>query len=252
MSNFSIFLKEKLGLSKEVDIKSRFDPEVFDILWDLLNKKHDSLLSHPKIRSEPDEEWVFFLVVHNVHAAVWAVQDKFLSNLDMLDNEFVTAYDITRSLKQEAIVRRYHVVIGDDDRYYVQPDDLFLNAARPPEFDMCLYIGTLTIPSKGLDVAMAMIADKSYLLLESDCLEYCKNFVYLYFELIETEMTYEQKATLRKLTVTTNILSQTTERSGRQHWLSGLSLRSVLTSTFTQVLIATLLGNVLFWYISRR
>ena len=252
MSDFSIFLKEKLGLNKEVDIKSRFDPEVFDILWDLLNKKYDGLLSHPKITGEPEKEWVFFLVVHNVHAAVWAVQDQFLSNLDMLDSEFVTAYDITHSLKQEATIRRYHVVIGDDDRYYVQPDDVRLNAARPPEFDICLYIGTLTIPERGLDVAMAMIADKSYLMLESDCLGYCKNFVYLYFELIDTEMTYEQKATLRKLTVTTNILSQTTERSGRQHWLSGFSLRSVLTSTFTQVLFATLLGNVLYRYMFGR
>lgn len=46
---------------------------------------------------------------------------------------------------------------------------------------------------------MAMITDRNYLLLESDCLKYCKHFVYMYFELIETEMTDDQLAVLEKV-----------------------------------------------------
>ena len=141
------------------------------------------------------------------------------------------------------------VVSGDS--YAVQPDELFLSAGKRPEFDVCLYIGTLTLSLKGLDVIMAMIADKSYFLLESDCLEYSKNFVFTYFELIEQEMTYEQRATLRKLTVTTNILTQASERSGRQNWLSGFSLRSLLTSTFSQVVFGSLLAHGLAYVFYR-
>jgi len=91
---------------------------------------------------------------------------------------------------------------------------------------------------------MAIIADKNYLLLESDCLEYCKQFVYIYFDLIETEMTEEQVTLLEKLTVTTNALLQASEQSGRRNRSSGLSLRALLESTFAQVYLASILGGV--------
>lgn len=243
-------LEEKLGLDQKATIKSNFDGEILDIAWDLLSGKYDGLMEHPNVRSEPEVDWVFFLIVHSIHASIWAVQDRYLRRQDMLDQDYVTAYDVSECLTVNAVVRRYHVVVSGES-YAVQPDELFFSAGKEPEFDVCLYIGTLTMSLKGLDVIMAMIADKSYFLLESDCLEYCKNFVYTYFELIEGEMSYEQRATLRKLTVTTNILSQVSERSGRQNWLSGLSLRSLLTSTFSQVLIAGLLSNgilILFLY----
>ena len=102
------------------------------------------------------------------------------------------------------------MVSNQDNRYYVQPDLIDLRG-KEPEFDYCLYIGTLTLSLKGMNVTMAMIADKNYLLLESDCLEYCKHFVYMYFELIETEMTDDQLAIQEKLTVTTSALSQVSE-----------------------------------------
>ena len=71
------------------------------------------------------------------------------------------------------------------NHYYVVPDVIDLSR-KEPEFDYCLYIDTLTLSLKGMNVIMTMIADKSYLLLQSDYLEYCKHFVYMYFELIET------------------------------------------------------------------
>ena len=244
-------LEEKLGLDQKATIKSNFDGEILDIAWDLLNGKYDGLQEHPNVSTEREENWVFFLMVHNVHASIWAVQDRYLRRLDMLDQEFVTAYDLSAgSLTDNTVIRRYHVVVSGDS-YAVQPDELFLTAGKRPEFDVCLYVGTLTLSLKGLDVIMAMIADKSYFLLESDCLEYSKNFVYTYFELIEKEMAYEQRATLRKLTVTTNILSQASERSGRQNWLSGFSLRSLLTSTFTQVVFGSLLAHGVAYLVYR-
>ena len=236
-------LEQKLGLNQPEEIKSNFDPEILDIVWDVLSGKYDGLQDHPKIKSEPDVDWVYFLVVHNLHAAIWAIQSRYLKSLDVLEEEYVTAYDVAECLKKGAVVRRYHVVLGDNDRYYVQADELFLH--KTPEFDICLYIGTLTLPEKGLDVVLATIAEKTYLLLESDCLEYCKSFIYVYFELIEQEMSSQQKATLRKLTVTTNVLSQTTERSGRQNRSSGFSLRSILNNPAVHILAGSLLSSVL-------
>ena len=239
-------LEDKLGLNKQETIKSGFDQETMDIVWDLMNKKYDGLHDHPRIKSEPEEtwpNWIYFLVVHDTHAAIWAVEEKHLKSIDVVCQEFVSSYDVSKCLVNDAIVRRYHVVLRDDGRYYIQPDMINLKG-KNPEFDYCLYIGTLTLSLKGMNVIMAMIADKNYLLLESDCLEYCKHFVYIYFELTETEMTDDQLAVLEKLTVTTNALSQVSERSGRRNRSSGLSLRSLLTGTFMQAYVATVLGGV--------
>lgn len=239
-------LEDKLGLNKQEVIKSGFDQETMDIVWDLMNYKYDGLHDHPRIKSEPENtwpNWIYFLVVHNTHAAIWAVEEKYLKSIDVVSQEYVSAFDVGECLVKDAKVRRFHVVVSDqDNRYYVQPDEIDFTG-KEPEFDYCLYIGTLTLSLKGMNVIMAMIADKNYLLLESDCLEYCKHFVYIYFELIETEMTDNHLAILEKLTVTTNALSQVSERSGRRNRSSGFSLRSLLTSTFVQTYAATVLGG---------
>ena len=245
-------LEEKLGLKQADIIKSNFDTEILDIAWDILNGKWD-LREHPRVKDEPEVDWVFFLIINNLHASVWAVEGKFLKSHQVVDQDYITAFDVNDCLKETATIRRYHIILCDD-KYYAQADEVYIKQGKPAEFDICLYIGTITTCLKGLDVIMVMIADKTYLLLETDCLEYCKNFVATYFELIEEEMTYEQKATLRKLTVTNNILSQISERSGRQHWLSGLSLRSMLISPFTQTFLATIIANgiIIFFVIKYR
>ena len=240
-------LEDKLGLNKQEVIKSGFDQETMDIVWDLMNKKYDGLHDHPRIKSEPENawpNWVYFLVVHNVHAAIWAVEERYLKSIDVVSQEYVSAFDVGECLVKNAKVRRFHVVVSDEDnRYYVVPDVIDFTG-KEPEFDYCLYIGTLTLSLKGMNVIMAMIADRNYLLLESDCLEYCKHFVYMYFELIEMEMTDDQLAILEKLTVTTNALSKVSERSGRRNRSSGFSLRSLLMSTFVQTYAATFLGGL--------
>lgn len=244
-------LEDKLGLNKLEVIKSGFNQETKDIVWDLLTKKYDGLHDHPQIKCEPEgtwPNWVFFLVVHNIHAAIWAVEEKYMKNHDVLAQEYVSAYDVTACLVENAKIQRYHVVLGTDERYYVTPDVVDL-IGKQPEFDICLYIGTLTLSLKGLNVIMAMVADKNYLLLQSDCLEYCKGFVFVYFELIEEEITNEQRAVLERLTVTTNALSQISERSGRRKPSSGFSLRSLLTGTFMQVYLATIFGGISLYVI---
>ena len=244
-------LEEKLGLNKQGEIKSGFDGEIMDIVWDVLSKKYDGLHEHPRIKSEPEQSWpnwVYFLIVHNTHAAIWAVEEKYLKNLDVVGCEFVSPFNIGECLKDNAKIRRYHVVLDEEDKYYVQPDVVNL-AGKDPEFDYCLYIGTLTLSLKAMHVVMAMIADKNYLLLQSDCLEYCKNFVYLYFELIETEIDDDQRNRLEKLTVTTHILSQVSERSGRRNPSSGFSLRSLLLSPFVQGYLAVIAGGVSLYFL---
>ena len=238
-------LEDKLGLNRQDVIKSGFDRETMEIVWDLLNKKYDGLHDHPLIKREPEgtwPNWVYFLVVHNTHASIWAVEEKHLKSTDVVSANYVSPFDVSECLSDDAKVQRYHVVIDDQDRYYVKPDIVNLQG-RKPEFDYCLYIGTLTLSLKAMNVIMAMIADKNYLLLQSDCLEYCKHFVCLYFELIDEEMDEEQRQRLEKLTVTTNALSQASERSGRRNPSSGFSLRSFMTSPFVQVYAATIAGG---------
>ncbi len=240
-------LEDKLGLNKPEVIKSAFNQETKDIVWDLLTKQYSGVHDHPRIMSEPEEtwpNWVFFLIVHNVHASIWAVEEKYLKNIAVVSQDSLSPYDIGECLMDNVVIQRYHVVIGSDDRYYIQPDQVILNPGKEPEFDYCLYIGTLTLSLKALNVILAIIAEENYLLLQSDCLEYCKSFVYMYFELIEEELSPDQLAVLEKLTVTTNALSQASERSGRRHHSSGFSLRSLLYSTFTQTFLGSVLGGV--------
>ncbi|XP_029204167.2 uncharacterized protein LOC114968218 [Acropora millepora] len=237
-------LEEKLGLNQEQTIKSGFDQETIDIVWDIMNKKCD-LRDHPLIKDNEQSEpsWVFFLVVYDLHAAIWAVEEKYMQNLDVLAQEYLTPYDSGECLKASSLIRRFHVVLREDDHFYVVADDLYLHG-KEPQFDICLYVGTLTLSFRALKVIMATIADKNYLLLQSDCLEYCKQFVYIYFDLIEEEISKEQTAVLEKLTVTTNALFASSERSGRQNRSSGFSLRTFLTSRFAQVYLATLLAGL--------
>ena len=145
--------------------------------------------------------------------------------------------------KSTSVIRRFHVVLQLDNHYYVQADEIHLSG-KEPQFDVCLYVGTLNLSLRALKVLMAIIADKNYLLLQSDCLEYCKQFVVIYFDLIEEEVSEQQIAVLEKLTVTTNALSAASERSGRQNRSSGFSLRTVITSPFVQVYLATVLGGL--------
>lgn len=238
-------LEEKLGLNQEETIKSGFDQETMDVVWDIMNKKYDGLLDHPSIKHDEESwpSWVFFLVVHDIHAAIWAVEENDIRKLDVLAQEYLTSYDVGECLKASSVIHRFHVVIRQDDHYYVQADEIYLQG-KEPQFDICLYVGTLTLSLQALKVIMATIADKNYLLLQSDCLEYCKQFVYIYFDLIEEEINEQQTAVLEKLTVTTNALSAASERSGRQNRSSGFSLRSLLTSSFVQVYLATILGGM--------
>lgn len=238
-------LEEKLGLNQEQTIKSGFDQETMDIVWDIMNKKCDGLLDHPSINHDEQSwpSWVFFLIVHDVHAAIWAVEEKDMQNLDVVAQEYLTPYEVGECLKESPVIRRFHVVMREDEHYYVQADEVHLHG-KEPQFDVCLYVGTLTLSLRALKVLMAIIADKNYLLLQSDCLDYCKQFVFIYFDLIEEEIGEQQTAVLEKLTVTTNALSVVSERSGRRNRSSGFSLRSLLTSSFVQVYLSTIFGGL--------
>ncbi|KAK6188128.1 hypothetical protein SNE40_004378 [Patella caerulea] len=246
-------LEEKLGLWDEEYIKSNFQWEITNITWDILNGRYD-IFSHPSLKDEKNEEFVFCILIKDIHASIWAVKDSDLKNVSTLvSRKFVSPCPIEQFLISPSTVRRYHVVFEEQtDRYLVQVDTPYITQAK---YDICLYIGTLTISQKALDVIMASIADKTYLLLQSDCLEYCKHFVYLYFELIEEEMDRDQKKLLEKLTVTTSVVSRVGERSSRQHPSSGFSMRSFLTSTFFQVFVGSVLCNSMFlagWYFFSR
>ena len=89
-------LEEKLGLNEDQTIKSGFDQETMAIVWDIMNKKYDGLLDHPLINYDEQSwpSWVFFLIVHDVHAAIWAVEEKDLKNLDVVAQEYLTPYNV--------------------------------------------------------------------------------------------------------------------------------------------------------------
>ena len=237
-------LEEKLGLNQAETIKSGFDQETMKIVWDIMNKKCDGLRDHPSVKKDEASwpNWVFFLVVHDIHAAIWAVEEQHMKCFEVVSQDYVTACDVGDCLKPSAVVRRFHVVVREDEHYYVQTDELQFHG-KEPQFDICLYVGSLTLSLRGINAIMAMIADQNYLLLESDCLEYCKQFVSIYFELIEEEISEEQSDIMEKLTVTTNALSVASERSARRNRSSGFSLRSFLTSSFVQAYLATVLGG---------
>jgi hypothetical protein len=246
-------LEEKLGLNQNDIIKSGFDQETVSIVWDIVNKRYDTLEEHPLIAKDDDEswpDWVFFLVVHNTHASIWAIEEKHLATVNMTDQDYLTNYDVSACLKPTSIVHRFHVVIRSDDRYYVQTDKLTFYG-KQPEFDICVYVGTLTLSLLGINVIMAMVANGNYLLLQSDCLGYCKDFVMKYFDMIEEELTPEHLKMLDCLTVTTNPLSAASERSGRQNPTSGWSLRLIITSTLVQVYIGTVLAGISLYLLYR-
>ena len=242
-------LEEKLGLNQRDIIKSGFDQETISIVWDIVNGKYE-LRDHPLMTKDVDSwpDWVFFLVIHSTHASIWAIKEKHLAIVSMINQDYLTFYDVSECLKPTSIVHRFHVVIRADDRYYVLADKLNLRG-KQPEFDICLYVGTLTMSLQGINVIMAMTAKENYLLLQSDCLGYCKDFVMIYFDMIEEELTPKHVKVLEHLTVTTNALSAASERSGRQNPKSGWSLRSILTSTLVQVYIGAVLGGISLYFI---
>ncbi|ESO90953.1 hypothetical protein LOTGIDRAFT_163461 [Lottia gigantea] len=244
-------LEEKLGLTNDGLITSNFNPDITGIVWDILHEKFN-LFTHPRLKDEQESDYVFFLIVRNIHASIWAIRDDYLNNISTLvSREYVSACSLEEFLNEElqSVIRRYHVIYEEmANRYMVQADQIQTSQV---DYDICLYIGTLTLPEKSLDVIMAMIADKSYMLLQSDCLEYCKTFVYTYFDLIEEQMDENQTAILEKLTVTTNIVSQISERSGRQKPSSGFSIRSLFHSTFLHGFLGVLFGNFAWWLITR-
>ena len=130
-------LKDKLGLNKQEVIKSGFDQETMDIVWDLMNKKYDGLHDHPRIKGEPEQllaKLGLFFVVHNVHAAIWAVEERYLKSIGVVSQEYVSAFDFGECLVKNAKVRRFHVVVSDEDnRYYVVPDVIDFTG-KEPEF----------------------------------------------------------------------------------------------------------------------
>ncbi|XP_028405832.1 uncharacterized protein LOC114528410 [Dendronephthya gigantea] len=245
-------LEEKLGLAQNDIIKNGFDQQTIDIIWDIVHQKCDGLRAHPLISQDEASwpDWVFFLVVHNTHAAIWAIEEKHLSTVEMVNQDYLTPYDVSECIGTNSVIHRFHVVIREDGRYYVQNDELKFHG-KQPEFDVSLYVGTIKLSLRGVRVVMAMIARENYLLLQSDCLGYCKDFVMMYFELIEEELTEDHVKVLEALTVTTNALSAASERSGRQNPTSGWSLRSLLTSTFVQVYIGTVLGGATLFLLRR-
>ena len=255
MSNTQIrkrLLEEKLGLNRNDIIKSGFDKETVGIVWDIVHKKYDSLREHPLVAQDeatwPD--WVFFLVVHNTHASIWAIEEKHLDKVDMIDQDYLTFYDVNECIKPSSIAYRFHVVLKEDDRYYVEMDELnFLG--KKAEHDICLYVGTLTLSLRAIKVIMAMIAQENYLLLQSDCLGYCKDFVLIYFDMIEQEVSPEYLKVLERLTVTTNALSAASERAGRQNPKSGSSLRTVLGSTFAQIYFGIVFAGITLYLLNQ-
>ena len=244
-------LEEKLGSNRNDIIKKGFDKETIGIVWDIVNHKYESLREHPLIaQDEPTwPDWVFFLVVHNTHASIWAIEKKHLTKIDMIDQDYLTFYDVNNCIKPDSTAHRFHVVLRQDDRYYVETDELnFLG--KKAEYDKSLYVGTLTLSLRGIKVLMAMIA-RHYLLLQSDSLGYCKDFVMIYFDLIEEEVSPEYLKVLERLTVTTNALSAVSERAGRQNPKSGWSLRTVLTSTFAQTYFGIMLAGVTLYLLNQ-
>ena len=243
--------KEKLGLNQK-NIKSGFDKETVDIAWDIVQQRYESPRDHPLIAQNeatwPD--WVFFLIVHNEDASIWAVEEKHLSTVNMVDQEHLSHYNVSECIESTAEIHRFRLVIRSEDNcYYVQADTLNFRG-KHPEFDVSLYIGTHTMSLREIKVIMAIIiARQKCLLLQSDCLDYCKQFVMIYFNMIEEEMSPNQLKVLEDLTVTINTMSKSnvSERNRRQNSTMG----SLFTSQMVLFAVVTVLCGTLFFFKKR-
>lgn len=242
--------EDKFGLGEAGETEAKFDKRALAIAWDVVNGKYD-IYNHPQLQQEDGIDWLFFIVVKDKQSALWAIRDSELSRVqDIVANGDVWPCDLESSMEENCLIRRYHVVYSQDsDSYFVRSDKLTLTS---PKYDVCLYVGTLTISERALDVLMASLADKTYLLLVSDCLEYCKTFVYKYFEMTSNTMDKEQKELLEKLTVMTIFMSQLSEKSGRKYYLSGTVIRSFLTSSPGQIVLASALSSLVMVFLMRR
>lgn len=87
-------LEEKLGLDQPETIKSGFDKETMTIVWDIIHKKYDGLRDHPLIKQDEASwpSWVFFLVVYDIHAAIWAVEEKHMRSVEVVSQDYLTVY----------------------------------------------------------------------------------------------------------------------------------------------------------------
>ena len=237
-------LEENLGLKRDDVVQSGFDEEIVDIVLDLVNKKYESLREHPLVaqdrRAWPD--WVFFLVIHEGNAQIWAIDQRHLKTVHMTNQDYLTPYDVRKCLKPDSIIHRFYVD-DDDDRYYVRTNQLNKDQA---EFDDCLYVGTLHLSLRGIKGIMAMIARENYLLLQTNCSGFCKNFVMIYFDMKEKTLAAEH--VMRLETFLAKI--EQSEQNPRSDWSSLSGITSEVW-TFAYDVGTTVVGGIALYGIYR-
>lgn len=177
-------LEEKLGLNHGA-VNSGFDQGIVDILWDMMMNGYNDPREYPLIKQNREswKNWYLFLVAREGHAAILAVDEQEMNYCGVTEQKVLSPYDVRDCLKRDAVVRRFHVVMQEYGHNYVQTDVLtFLEE----ELQYCssLYVGTLEISLTGLKVLMAIVADQAELVVESDCLKYCEQFLPIYYGLI--------------------------------------------------------------------
>ena len=217
-------LEEKVGLNREDLRRSGFEQEIVDIVWDVVNHRYRNIFEHPLVTQDEDNwpDWVLFVVSFQANPSIWTVKEEHLRTVSMIQQNTLTPCDLNTCFTEDAVIHRFaviHRVIGESDQYHVETDELKFRGNQP-QFDQCLYIGTLHLSLRGIKAIVVERAKENDLALQSDGLDFCKDFVRAYCDITETRLTVMQEKAFEGLATST----ETTSPSNWQEQLVFLGL----------------------------
>ena len=227
-------LEEKVGLNREDLRRCGFEQEIVDIVWDVVNHRYRNIFEHPLVTQDEDNwpDWVFFLVSFQANPSIWTVKEKHLRTVSMIEQNTLTPCNLNKCLTEDAAIHRFRV-ISESDQYHVETDELKFRGNHL-QFDKCLYIGTLRLSLRGIKAIMVERAKENNLKLQSNRLDFCKDFVRAYCEITETRLTVMQEKPFEGL-------AETTSPSNWQERLAFLGLGFGLGA------VASVGCGVIFW-----
>ena len=225
---------KKLKKTSTFDLKSEapFGAEVNDGVA-YLRQNDYRVKDHPSFKQDVkdrDRKWRFFLLSKNVEFTIWAVENEGTTyNFTNRPNLCQLPHSIISEHLENAKIRSYRFTRGHAQaatlkvsRFKLKKLKFLRNFNR---YDVYWYLGPeLCLTKGGLELLMAMLADKSKRSSSKDVsqtgsAEFYKYFVSVYFEILngENEMSAEQdtasKAIFETIVFWTNLETEKGERS---------------------------------------
>ena len=200
-------LEEKVGLNREDLRRCGFEQEIVDIVWDVVNHRYRNIFEHPLVTQDEDNwpDWVLFVVSFQANPSIWTVKEEHLRTVSMIQQDTLTHCDLNDCFTEDAVIHRFRVIC-ESGKYHVETDELKFRGNQP-QFHQCLYIGTLHLSLRGIKAIMVERAKENNLKLQSDRLDFCKDFVRAYCDITETKLTVMQERAFEGLATATETTS---------------------------------------------